>query len=318
MAFENLSPFTRSLRGPALKDGTGGTSERPSAKTADPGIRNIGHVTKEISLADDAEYDLSDVVVGKFEARWTVDQTPNRGRFHVLAKSGIATSALQRSSTTLTATVASGAAEGLQPGQWIRIADSSIDDYNGVHQVVTTTATTITFTVADSGSTSDAGVATVEPEFAVFAEAGEQVVLWDSIIAADNQDQNLGALRRGIYTVISDGFHETLYSNGTALLQYAQNVTAAGPLDVTHDEVDDATSDTLTALFVSSGDVLLRNGADVATALTVLFQPMEHVGLDQDGLVCFYSKRDDNDTPPSLRLKNRLGSTAEFELARIA
>jgi hypothetical protein len=286
--------------------------------TEDRSIRVIGAKTSAIVLADEAEYNLGRLAYGQWDAEWFNDERPVRARFAVAPKAAIVTSALQRSSTVLTATVASGATEGLQPGQWVCIAASGVAIYDGIRQVATTTATTITFAIADSGSVADAGIVTIKVDAAVFAVSSDPVVLWDSIVDADNQDENLGAAQRGIYTVISDGFHESVYCDGAAFLQYAQNVTAAGPLDVTHDEVADETSDTLTALFVSSGDVLLRNGADVATALTVTFQPMDHVGLDQDGLVCFYVKRASKTTRPALRLKNRSGASLTLSLRRIA
>ena len=49
MALRN-TVFTPARRGPALRDGAGGTSERASAKTNDPVLRNAGHKTEDIRL----------------------------------------------------------------------------------------------------------------------------------------------------------------------------------------------------------------------------------------------------------------------------
>jgi hypothetical protein len=314
--------FTPSRRGPRLASAAGkGTSERPVVRTEDPCIRVKNHVTESITLADDAEYDLGGAAAGVYEVRWIEDEREKAQRFRVMPKADIATSAYQRSSTTLTATVAAGATEGLQPGQWIAVQDAdavaAADQYNGVKQVVTTTSTTVTFTVADTGVSTDDGIVTIEVDWCVYPVKAEPVVLWDSIIAADNQDENLGAAQRGIYTVISDGKVEYIASTGAAFSQYAEDITAAGPLAVSHDEVLDATSDTLTALFISSGDVLLRNGADVATKLTVIFEGLEGTGLDQDGSVCLYAKRSAKNVEPTLRLKNRTGASETFAIERV-
>ena len=310
--------FTPSQRGPALSDGAGGTSERVSAKEGDPALRNRGHRTTLIVLADEAEYDLSGIAFGKYEVTYTEDEQVMRGNFEVAAKADIVTSALQRASTVLTATVASGAAEGIQIGQWMTVPEGTNATYDGEHQVVTTTATTITFTVADSGSTADEGVVSLSTGARVFTEASETQVLWDAIVIADNQDQNLGAVRAGIYTVISDNHVERIMSDGAAFLQYADQITTAGPLAVTHDEVLDSTSDTVTSLFVSSGEVLLRNGADVATKLTVLFQSLEFSGIDINGFTCMYTRGADTDASPStLRLKNRSGASRTYSMERV-
>lgn len=42
--------FTPDQRGPSLGDGTGGTSERPEARTASPTIRNLTYAEKDIRL----------------------------------------------------------------------------------------------------------------------------------------------------------------------------------------------------------------------------------------------------------------------------
>jgi len=42
--------FTPDHRGPLLRDGAGGTSERPAARQRDPVLENIGWVTKDIRL----------------------------------------------------------------------------------------------------------------------------------------------------------------------------------------------------------------------------------------------------------------------------
>ena len=42
--------FTPDHRGPLLRDGTGGTSERPAARQRDPVLENVGWQTKDIRL----------------------------------------------------------------------------------------------------------------------------------------------------------------------------------------------------------------------------------------------------------------------------
>ena len=42
--------FTPDQRGPSLGDGTGGTSERPEARTASPTVRNLEYAEKDIRL----------------------------------------------------------------------------------------------------------------------------------------------------------------------------------------------------------------------------------------------------------------------------
>lgn len=49
MAIQNTA-FTPARRGPFLRDGAGGTSERVSAREVDPVLRNVGHLTEDIRL----------------------------------------------------------------------------------------------------------------------------------------------------------------------------------------------------------------------------------------------------------------------------
>jgi hypothetical protein len=46
-----IKGFTPSMRGPSIGDGLGGNSERPSAREADPVLRNPGWITTDIRLS---------------------------------------------------------------------------------------------------------------------------------------------------------------------------------------------------------------------------------------------------------------------------
>lgn len=287
----------------------------------DPVVRAVGSVTKSISLIDDASYSLGSIVNsyrdgarGVYEVSYMDSGRKVRGRYDVMEKADVVTSALQRSSTVLTATVASGATEGIQAGMWVKIT-SSVPDYNGYKQVATTTATTLTFAVADAGATSDAGVATISLDAMVLPQLGPETVLWDSIIVADNQSENLGALRDGIYRVEfldTSAKAAAFVSKGGVLTDMSEILVADSNGVSAVATVSDATSDSVTALFVSSGDVILRNGADIAAKLRVTFVPGNFCGQDQDGSVCLFSKNGE------LVLRNRLGATYSFEMARVS
>lgn len=275
----------------------------------DPVTRDIGAVTAEISLADEAEYSLGKVSYGQYEARYVQDERPRRVRFNVQAKADIVFSALSKSTTVITATVASGAGEAIQIGQWLNLqptaSNANATILRGYFIVADKTATTIILTHGTSGTVSDVGAGVAKSDAIVWPEASQSCVLWDSIIIADNQDENLGKLERGIYTV---EFLDTIaaagvfFSDGTVLSEYMEENST----DEENVKVTDATSNTVTALFVSSGDVLLRNGADIAAKIRVTFTPHMHCGVDQDGSLCFYAKSE------ALRLKNRLGLTKSF------
>ncbi len=312
--------FTPARRGPLLS----GAERKGTGREADPTIRGPFTMVPG-AIADEAEYNLGGSAEGQFRAEWTLDEKPISGEWIVRNAAAIPTSALVRATTVLTATVASGAANHLQVGQWVSIAgtgfDAAADQYDGVHQIVTTTATTITFTVANTGVTTDAVVQDIVIDATVIPLQNDDIVLFDSIpSAADNQDYDLGAVQAGMYRVVAENQVEFIMSDGAAFLQHADVITTAGPLAVTHDEWLDATSDTLSSLFVSSGRVLFRDGADITTKVQVIFTPAEHIGHDINGSVCFYSKRESARPdgvspelgPSTLRLKNRSGASLTF------
>lgn len=293
----------------------------------DPAARGvIGHKTSSIVLADEAEYDLGSAPqvqqVGQYEVSYANDERPYRCRFNVADKASVAFSAAAISSNVLTLTVASGAGEGIQTGQWIQIqlTDPTLDTNataDGAWVLVTDqTATTIVcaFTASNEAAL---GAGTAEAKMLVFPEASQSIVLHDSIMIADNQDANLGKLERGIYTVeflSTSALAGIIFSDGTVMDEYME----INSTDEENTSVLDVTSDTVTSLFVSSGDVILRNGADIPVKLRVTFTPHMHSGLDQDGALCLYSKGDARHDKPSLHLKNRLGASKTVAIQRIA
>lgn len=293
----------------------------------DPAARGVvGHKTSSIVLADEAEYDLGAAplagVVGRYEVSYANDERPLRAQFNVASKAAVAFTGSAISSNVLTLTVASGAGEAIQTGQWIQVqlTDPTLDangSLDGSWVLVTDqTATTIVcaFTATNEAAM---GAGTAEAKVLVFPEASQAIVLHDSIVIADNQDTNLGKLERGIYTVEFLSTTSRLgivTSDGTVMDEYME----INSTDEENVSVTPATSDTVTALFVSNGDVIFRNGADIPVKVRVTFTPHMHSGLDQDGALCFYTKADARNGVASLRVKNRLGASKTLAVQRVA
>lgn len=289
----------------------------------DPAVQKLGHTTSSIVLADEAEYDLGGVALGVYETSFLQDERPRRVRWNVAAKADVVFTAAAKSTTVLTLTVASGAGEGIETGQWLYVnptattADALV--LRGWFIVADTTATTIVLTHGTSGTINDVGAGVAKSRARVYPEASQSIVLWDSIQIADNQDANLGKLERGLYTV---EFLDTIakagiiFSDGTVMTEYMEDNST----DEENTSVVAATSNTVTALFVSSGDVILRNGADIAAKVRVTYTPHLHSGLDQDGTLAFYAKGSAQSArfdAGSLRLKNRLGGSRTLTISRV-
>ncbi len=87
MALEN-TVFTPARRGPSLRDGAGGTSERVQAKQNDPVLRNVGAKTEDIRLTGVVDQSLG--TSGFYNFGQVTRQSVGRYRFEAQTAAGTA------------------------------------------------------------------------------------------------------------------------------------------------------------------------------------------------------------------------------------
>jgi len=285
----------------------------------DPMVNNPGQVTVNIDLADDAEYVLGGLPDegAMFELRRAADERPSPSRFRVTSKANLAftASVLDDSSNNAIFTVATPQGIEVQTGQWVKaVFDTNPGEgQNQYMLVVDQTATTIECTFAFTADVAAAGAGTLQFDAVVFPVESEGVVLFDSIMIADNQNADLGTARKGVYRVEFLSTTSRMGIIGSVDAVATSEYMNINSTDEENVSVEEATSDTVTSLFVSSGQVLLRNGADVAAKMRVTFWAAEHSGLDQDGQMCLFARNG------ALRLRNRSGAAVtDLVLSRVA
>ncbi len=283
----------------------------------DPVTKRPGHRTESIVLADEAEYSLSGKRQDGFQEITSKVNQPFEGEFEVsfrnddekrrfrVKKNDRAGTQWQITSNVLTVTHADN--QRFREGQWITLSGfPSASTFpaagkNVALQIIA--ALDLSFTVALTASNDgpDTEAFTIG-QSDVRMQPGEGETIHNSIVA-DNVDINLGPLRAGRYRLLSPGttVHDTWYvSDGTTIDMEIEGVVAA---DVTASVVYIAAdSATLQALWVDSGDLVVTNGAGVATKMQVEFYTDEFDDTDVNGKMCFFEKDGD------LILKNRTGA----------
>jgi hypothetical protein len=282
----------------------------------DPVTRRPGHRTESIVLADEAEYSLSgkrqdgateisSKIGHPFEGTYEVSFRDDEARMRYrVKKNDIAATAWDISTNVLTVTVADN--HRLRTGQWITLdtfPSASTFPAAGKNTALQITAINdTTFTAALTASDDSATEAFNVSKSDVRMEPGEGENIFAGVLA-DNEDINLGPLRAGRYRMLSPGTgtHDAWFvSDGTTIdLEVSQ--TGTGTIEPS-DSYDDADSATLQALWVSSGDLVVTNGAGVSTTIRVDYYPDEFDDADVDGKMCFFEKDGD------LVIKNRTGA----------
>lgn len=279
-----------------------------------PGAR-----TQEISLADEASYNLAGQRQDGASLITSKANMPFVGQYQLeLSGSGlgvgnlafanyvvgmpveVASTAWDISTNVVTITVAAG--HEVETGQWIVLTGNATAPAAMIGvavQVTAVTATTVVFAYTDDDAdATEAGVIKYQP---ISAKGCDEVTLYDNVTAND-VDIDLGTAYAGIYKVfLNDGEDHkfaVFLSDGTEMIIE----TVAGP--ITAIDFDDADTDVKTNLRISAGKVLLGNRNAVAGRITVTFEPRFFTKVDADGFVCFFEKAG------NLIVKNRLGAAA--------
>lgn len=286
---------------------------------ADPVTIRPGHRTESIVLADEAEYSLSGKrqsgpteiasrVGHPFEGTYEVSFRDDEERMRYRVKKNNITGTIWEVATNeLILTVPDN--HRLRVGQWVVVTGlpaASTFPASGKDTAlqitdITDTTVTVALTIADDGPDTE-NFTVVKSD--VRLTPGEGEVIYNSVIP-DNMDINLGVLRAGRYRLLSPGttVHDTWFvSDGTTIDMEVEGAVAA---DVVASVVFIAAdSATLQALWVSSGDLIVTNGAAIATQMRVEFYTDEFDDVDVNGKMCFFEKDGD------LILKNRTGASA--------
>lgn len=298
---------------------------------ADRVLWTPGARTEQISLADEASYDLhgqrqsgAGLVVSKsnmpFVGRYRVELSDsglgvaNRlySEFEVLMPRTVAATAFAVSSNVLTVTVAAG--HEVQVGQWIVVTGFvSLATGQGVAMLVTSiTATTIVgaLTTADDSAT-EAGAVKYQP---IAESAAQWTVIYDNITVNDVVIA-LGTAHAGAYRVSlmgdADNSKSALFhSDGTEMVIETMDIAAVGA-PVTALDFDDTDTDIKTNLTITAGVVSIHNRNAIATRIKVEFKPYIFTSHDANGFTCFFEK------DGQIILKNRLGATHEFAIENI-
>lgn len=282
----------------------------------DPVTRQPGHRTESIVLADEAEYSLSgkrqdgateiaSKIGHPFEGTYEVSFRDDEDRMRYRVKRNTLTAtAWDITSNVLTLTVADN--HRMRQGQWVTVnsfPSASVFPAAGKNFAMQITAindltVVMALTSGDASATENFTLAKSD----VRMEPGEGETIFNSVIA-DDEDINLGVLRAGRYRMLSPttAVHDAWYvSDGTTIDIEVSGAAGTLPSPDAYLDVDSAT---LQALFVSGGDLIVTNGAGVATQIRVEYYPDEFDDVDVDGKMCFFEKDGD------LVLKNRTGAS---------
>lgn len=305
---------------------------------SDPVLRVRHHITSAISLADDAEYSLGPRIPTGFAATNPRLQVPLKGRyrvsnataldeeynrameFSVRPQADIVPTAWQVTANVATLTVPAG--HGLRAGQWIRVSGFPtapaavgnsvtpavvlITDLNDNAGAASGVSVRYSATTANASATENGNIRAQK----VSLIPGEKVVVFDSLVTDELPAMDIGALRRGKYSVstpeaTSTNGTATYHSDGTLLV--ISTYVGAGVIPIGFDDADVAAMTNIT----TSGGRLLLNANNGTGRVRVEFEPDEFIALDVDGYACLFEKNGD------LILRNRLGSTQTFEIERL-
>lgn len=291
----------------------------------DPAVTRSGHRTENIVLADDAEYSLAgdrqdgvSRIASKqnqpFEGTYQVSFRDDEAKMkYRVKKNDIAASAWSVTTNVITVTVLDN--HKLRTGQWVTLGQfpsaSTFPSALENTAIQITAINDLTFTAALTTGDDSATEAFQVQKSDVRMQPGEGEVLFSGVLA-DNEDINLGVLRAGRYRMVSPGtlVHDTWFvSDGTTIDMEIEG-TIAGDVSASVAYIA-AESATLQSLHVSGGDLLVNNGAGVATTIQVDYYPDEFFDTDVDGKMCFFEKDGD------LIIRNRTGASVTAVLESI-
>lgn len=311
------------------------TSFTPNSRglLADRVLWTPGARTEEITLADEAQYDLhgqrqsgSVLIASKsnmpFVGRYRIELSDaglgvsNRlyTEFEVFMPRTVVSTAFAVVSNVLTVTVLIG--HEVAVDQWIVITGFAglVPAGKGVAlQVTAVTATTIVMALTTANdSATEAGAVHYQP---ISQSATPWVNLYDGITVNDIVIA-LGASFAGQYRVsmFGDAVDEktALYhSDGTEMVLQTFTHIDADDEDSAVEDFDDADTDGETNLTIDTGVVNLRNRNAIASRITVEFKPYIFTSHDDNTFACFFEK------DGQIILKNRLGATHEFAIENI-
>lgn len=301
-------------------------------RLADRVLWTPGERTEQISLADEASYNLagrrqdgaSEIISRAnmpFVGRYRLELTDLGMGQHdsayceidVKMPRTVACTAFSITSNVLTITAP--AQHEVHVGQWIVVGGFAglVAAGKGVALLVTAvTATTIVvgLTTANDSAT-EAGTVKFQP-------LGITQVDWVNIyddITADETEIIIGTAQPGMYRVSQmndalDDKSSLYYSDGTEGFIQTLDIAAEGA-PVSQIDFDDADTAANTNLEIVAGVITLANNNAIATRITVDYRPSFWTGTDTNGFACFFEKNGE------LILKNRLGSAKEFAIENI-
>lgn len=300
---------------------------------ADRVLWTPGARTEQISLADEAQYDLhgqrqdgAGLAVSKsnmpFVGRYRCELSDsgigvaNRlyTEFEVLMPRTVDATAFAVVSNVLTVTVAAG--HEVAVGQWIVVTGfASLATGQGTAlQVTSITATTIvmSLTTADDSAT-EAGAVKYQP---IAQTAAQWTTVFDNVVA-DEVSIAIGTAHAGMYRVsllndAVDSKQAMFHSDGVEMIiqSFFDDLTEDVMAEPVGFDDADATAAS-TNLSITAGVVSIANRNAIATRIVVEFKPAIWTSHDTNGFACFFEK------DGQIILKNRLGATHEFAIENV-